>query len=76
MAMKSQEFRKPKRCATCGEGSYHRVERAGRYEEYNGATVEIPADTALLECSVCSEILMSPRDMEELAPILEAAHSQ
>jgi hypothetical protein len=66
--------RQPKRCAECGKGHYHRTKRAGRFEDYKGFKVELPADVPLMECDVCHEILMTPRDMETLAPIVEAAH--
>jgi hypothetical protein len=68
--------REPKCCATCGKGHYRRVARAGRYETYKGVRVELPASFALLECDSCGEILMSPKEMEQLAPIFEAAARQ
>jgi hypothetical protein len=72
--MNSKVTRQPKRCATCGQGHYRRTKRPGRFEEYKGIRVELPADVALVECEACHEILMSPRDMDLLEPIIEAAH--
>ena len=74
LPMTSKVTRQPKRCSTCGQGHYRRTKRAGRFEEYKGIRVELPADIALVECDACHEILMSPYDIDLLDPILEAAH--
>jgi hypothetical protein len=71
--MTTSEARQPKNCSTCGKGHYQRTARPGRTEEYKGISVELPADYPLLECDACGELLMSPADMEYLAPFIEAA---
>jgi hypothetical protein len=64
----------PKLCAACGYGHPRRTARPGRFEQYKGFSIELPADHPLLECDACGEILMTPKDMAELEPFIEAGY--
>lgn len=64
-----------RRCAACGKGPLERTARAGRFDEYKGVRLPIPAELPLIECAACGERYISASDAERIDEALSAAYT-
>jgi len=65
-------IKKPKSamCPACGEGQLVYGPRDGRTFEYKGFQYPIPTSMALVECTVCHEMPITPAEIEAIERLI------